>query len=75
MVRNLEWLNVERPIFRNFKITIIKIANDQSFDYFMYEFILCNFFLITWTLKVFDIFPTFHKVSKFLISGTLSYFK
>ena len=37
-VQNLELSNVERPIFRNFKITNIKIAKDELFSYFMYDF-------------------------------------
>ena len=44
-VKNLKWSNVERPIFRNFKITNIKIAKDKLFDYFIYEFIGNSFFL------------------------------
>ena len=28
-VQNLEWSNMERPIFRNSKITNIKIAKDS----------------------------------------------
>ena len=43
-VQNLEWSNVERPIFRNFKITNIKIAIDELFDYFIYEFIFYYYF-------------------------------
>ena len=35
-VQNLELSNVERPIFRIFKITNIKIANDELFNYFVY---------------------------------------
>ena len=38
-VQNLECSNVEQLIFRNFKITNIKIAKDELFDYFIYEFI------------------------------------
>ena len=38
-VQNLEWSNVERPIFLNFKITNIKIAKNELFDSFIYEFI------------------------------------
>ena len=34
----------ERPIFRNFEITNIKIAKDESFDYFIYGFIPCYYF-------------------------------
>ena len=44
-VQNLEWSNVERPIFRNFEITNIKIAKDQLFDHFIYEFIFIIIFL------------------------------
>ena len=44
-VQNLEWLNVGRSIFRNFKITNIRIANDELFDYFIYEFIFYYYFL------------------------------
>ena len=44
-VQNLEPSNVERPIFRNFKITKIKIAKDQLFHFFIYEFIFCFFFI------------------------------
>ena len=44
----------ERPIFLNLKITNIEIAKDELFDYFIYEFIFNNFFLITLTFKVFD---------------------
>ena len=32
--QNLEQRNVERRIFRNLKITNIKIAKDELFDYF-----------------------------------------
>ena len=39
-LQNLEWPNVERPTFRNFKITNIKIAKDELCDYFIYEFII-----------------------------------
>ena len=65
-VKNLEWSNVERPIFLNFKITNIKIAKDQLFDYFIYELIFYSFFLIIRALKVFDNFFKFHKFSKLL---------
>ena len=37
--QNLERRNVERPIFRNFKITSIKITKDQLFDSFIFKFI------------------------------------
>ena len=37
--QNLERRNVERPIFRNFKITNDKITKDELFDSFIFEFI------------------------------------
>ena len=33
----LERRNVERPVFRNFEITNIKIKKDKLFDYFIFE--------------------------------------
>ena len=39
--QNLERQNVERPIFRNFKIANIKITKDEIFDNFTFKF---NFF-------------------------------
>ena len=36
--QNLERRNVERPIFRNFKIANIKITKEQLFDNFIFEF-------------------------------------
>ena len=69
-VQNLEWSNVERAIFRNFKITNIKIAKHELFDHFIYEFIFYYYyFLINWILKVFDNFSKFHKFSKLLNFG------
>ena len=41
--QNLERRNVERPIFRNFKITNIKIMKDELFDSFIFEFIFSLF--------------------------------
>ena len=38
--QNLERRNVERVIFRNFKIANIKITNYELFDSFICEFIL-----------------------------------
>ena len=58
-VQNLEWSNVERPVFRNFKITDIKIAKDQLSDYFIYEFWVCSFFLNNLNTKYWIIFPNF----------------
>ena len=37
-IQNLERRNVERPIFRNFKIANIKITKDELFDSFILEF-------------------------------------
>ena len=34
----LERRNVERPIFRNFKIANIKMTKDELFDSFIFEF-------------------------------------
>ena len=54
-VQNLEWLNVKRPIFRNFETTNIKIAKDELVDYFIVEFISYYYFLKSIpTLKGFD---------------------
>ena len=36
--QNLERRNVERTIFRNFKIANIKRTKDELFDYFIFEF-------------------------------------
>ena len=36
--QNLERRNVERPIFRNFKIVNIKLTKDELFDNFIFEF-------------------------------------
>ena len=36
--QHLERRNVERPIFRNFKIANIKITKDELFDNFIFEF-------------------------------------
>ena len=38
--QNLEQRNVERPIFRNFKITNIKRTKDELFDSFIFNFFL-----------------------------------
>ena len=42
--RNLERRNVERPIFRNFKIGNVKITKDVLFDHFIFEFNFSFFF-------------------------------
>ena len=41
--QNLERLNEERPIFRNFKIANIEITNDDLFDIVIFEFIFLFF--------------------------------
>ena len=59
-VQNFEWSNVERPIFRNFKITNTKAAKDESFDYFIYEFIFYEYFVKSIKhSKYFIIFPNY----------------
>ena len=52
---NLERRNVERPIFRNFKITNIKITKDELFDSFIFEFILPLFINYLHNLIIFQI--------------------
>ena len=70
-VQNLERSNVERPIFRNFKITNIEIAKDELFGYFIYEFIYYyNFFKLLELSKYLIIFPN-HKF--FLILAILKF--
>ena len=39
----MERWNVERLIFRNFKITNVKLRNDEFFDSFSFEFIFSLF--------------------------------
>ena len=59
-VQNLEWSNVERPIFQNLKITNIKIAKNELFDYFIYEFFFYYyFFKLLEHSKYLIIFPNF----------------
>ena len=58
-VQNLEWSDVERPIFRDFKITNIEIAKDELFNYFICEFIFYYYFF-----KVFDNFSKLYNFSK-----------
>ena len=59
-VRNLEGSNVERPIFRNFKITNIKIAKDELFD-FIYDFFFIIIFLkLLQHSKYLIIFPNYN---------------
>ena len=44
-VQNIELSNVEQPGFRNFKMMNIKIAKDELFDYFLYNFFLFILFI------------------------------
>ena len=39
-IQNIEWSNVERPRFRNFKITNIKIMKDDLFSYLRIQFFI-----------------------------------
>ena len=53
--QNLIGRNVERPVFRNFEITNIKMKKDEWFDHFIFE--LFFIFLETiWTPKIFNNF-------------------
>ena len=47
--------NLERPIFRNFKITNIKITKDELFDSFIFEFIFSLFINYFHNLLIFQI--------------------
>ena len=58
-VQNLELSNVERPIFRNFKITNIKIAKDELFSYFMYDFFVFFNYLNTQSIWFFPNYNIF----------------
>ena len=40
--QNIKWSNVERPGFRNFIITNIKITIDELFHFFIFEFFFLN---------------------------------
>ena len=51
--QNLGRRNIERLIFRNFKIANIKITKDELFDRFIFEFIF-HFLQIIWTPKLFN---------------------
>ena len=42
-MQNIEWSNVERPGFRNFKTTNIKITKDELFHFFIHLFIFSLF--------------------------------
>ena len=53
--KNLERRNLERPIFRNFKITNIKITKDELFDSFIFEFIFSSFINYLNNLIIFQI--------------------
>ena len=53
--QNLERRNVKRPIFRNFKITNIKITKDDLLDSFIFEFIFSLFINYLHNLIIFQI--------------------
>ena len=53
--QNLKRRNVERSIFRNFKITNIKITKDELFDSFIVEFIFPLFINYLDSLIIFQI--------------------
>ena len=36
--QNMEWRNVERPVFRNFEIANTEIKKDELFDNFIFDF-------------------------------------
>ena len=58
--QHLERPNIERPIFRNFEISNIKIAKNELFDYFIYEFVFYyDFFKLLEHSKYLTIFPNF----------------
>ena len=53
--QNLERRNVERPLFRNFEITNIKIKKDELFHNFIFE-LFFSFFRKLFELKYLMIF-------------------
>ena len=55
--QNFEWRNLERLIFRNFKIANIKKTKDALFDSFIFELIFFHFLEIIWSeiLKFFTL--------------------
>ena len=61
MAQGRGWLKAEYlPLFRNFEITNIKIAKDELFDYFIYEFIFYYyFFKLLEHSKYLMIFPNY----------------
>ena len=66
-IKNLESSNVERPIFRNFEITNIKMAKDELFDYFICKFIFYYyFFKLLEHSKYSIIFPNYNNFLNFL---------
>ena len=65
-VQNLEWSNVGRPIFRDFKITNIEIAKDGLFNYFICKFICIIIFKLLDHSKYLIIFPNYKMVPNFL---------
>ena len=53
--QNLERRNAERPIFRNFKITNIKITKDELFNSFIFELIFSLFINYFHNLIIFQV--------------------
>ena len=53
--QNSERRNVERPIFRNFKIKNDKITKDELFDSFIFKFIFSFFMNYFHSLIIFQI--------------------
>ena len=53
--QNLERRNVKQPLFRNFKITNIKITENELFDSFIFEFIFSLFINYLYNLIIFQI--------------------
>ena len=53
--QNLERQNIERPIFRNFKITNIKITKNELFHNFIFDFIFSLFINYLHNLIIFQI--------------------
>ena len=75
-VENLEWSNLERPIFRNFKITNIKIEFSHSIILFTNLFyVIYLFFKLLEHSEYLIIFSNFINFVNFWISETLSFFK
>ena len=71
--QKLERRNVERPIFRSFKITNIKITKDQLFNCFIFEFIfslLLNCKILIFQIVIFNVYFLFFSFENSLIFQT-----